>query len=108
MIGLLKVRHVDVTNKDRYKAGYVAKRVRDALGVKLSHSSHHPIACRKLGAWKTDGTPQSEYDCDNRYCVYDSTLKACTYTHTWIDRLIKQLADPAVQIKVFGKQLAPM
>ena len=99
---LLKFKHVDVANRGRYKPGDVAKKVQDALGCSFDGSYYHSKACKAFGAWKYGTIPKKATDCDNRYCCYDETFRACTYTKVWIDLLIKELSDPKKQRDIYG------
>jgi len=105
---LLKLKHVEVTNRGRYKPGDVAKIVQRALGRVFDESYHHSKACKVFGAWKNGIRPQQASDCDNRYCCYDETFRACTYTKAWVKLLTQELADPAKQKELYGWELRPL
>jgi len=104
---LLRLKHVEVANRGRYKPGDVAKIVQRVLGRVFDDSFHHSKACKALGAWKSGARPQQATDCDNRYCCYDETFRACTYTKAWVKLLTQELADPEKQREVYGWELRP-
>ena len=105
---LLRVRHVDVRNRGSLRASDVASKVSDELGVVFSASTHHPVACRSLGAWKSAARPRRPEDCDSRYALYDAPHRDVVYTDAWVRRLLQELRDPDRQASIFGRRLRPI
>lgn len=90
-----------------FRAGYVAKKVYEALkskmpvGWRFNASSHH-VRCwkyYKIRPFSKDANPEKT---DLRYCYYDSTFEQYGFTQLWIDFLIKKLSD----IKEYDRVMA--
>jgi hypothetical protein len=99
---IVRNRSVSVQNKGRHKPGTVAKLVSQQLGVKFSPFGHHVAAWKhyKVRPEKDAARPELT---DDRYCVWDEPHSDYLYTHAWVKKLIKDLADPETFETVTGK-----
>jgi hypothetical protein len=98
---IIRDRQVPVSNLDKLVASDVAKRVSAGLGVEFGVHKHH------TKAWKhykirpaTSATDQTKTRAD--FCVYDATFRQHVYTQSWVEYLIRKLADPVEFEKATG------
>lgn len=97
---LIKEKHIPIANLDLYKPKQVVTNVQLKILYKLSVAGH-------TAAWKyfkvrpAPGAAKPEIT-DSKYCVYDAAHKDYLYTESWIDKLIKELADPGVFETITG------
>jgi hypothetical protein len=81
-----------------FRAGEVAKRVFDALKVKMPNgwkfnaSSHH-VRCWKYFKIRPPNGSTNPEKTDSKYCFYDQTFEQYGYTEEWINFLIKKLGN---------------
>lgn len=105
LVTVTRERKRPVQNLGRYKAGQVAEKIEEALGVKFSASNHHARAWRHFRVRPPTGSARPERT-DERYCVWDQPHGDYLYTEAWVKKLTKALKKPAKFEEIVGA--APM
>ena len=104
---IVRDKQVPVSNLDRYKPSVVSKKVEAALGVRFSVSSAHTAAWRYYKVRPPQGADRPERT-KAQYCVWDEPHGDYLYLQAWINRLIKELKDPAKFREVVGRDPTPL
>lgn len=97
---LIKEKHIPIANLDLYRPTQAV----ESISAKLPHK--FPVHAH-TGAWKhfkvrppSDAVkPEAT---DSKYCVYDAAHDDYLYTNAWIEKLVAELADPEVFLKITG------
>lgn len=97
---LIKEKHIPIANLDLHKPSQVVAKVKAKLPHKLTVAGHtaawqHYKVRPRAGAGKPELT-------DGKYCVYDAAHKDYLYTDAWVEKLARDLADPATFKEVTG------
>ena len=97
---LIKEKLIPIANLDLYKPTQVVAKVQASIPHKFTISAHtncwHYFKVRPASlATKPEAT-------DAKYCVYDAAHKDYLYTEAWVDKLSKDLADPAAFQAITG------
>lgn len=98
---LIKEKRMPIANLGFSKPGEVVAKVTERLPYRFNIWTH-------TRAWKyykvrpsaRDTNPQNTIP---EYCVYDDVHEDYAYTDAWIDKLMRDLADPAEYQKVTGR-----
>jgi hypothetical protein len=104
---VVRNKSIVVQNKGRHKPGTVAKLVSQRLSVKFSNTGHHLAAWRHFKVRPDKHAARRELT-DARYCVWDEPHDDYLYTDAWVEKLVKELADPAMFEAVTGKSPKPL
>lgn len=99
---IVRNRPVAVQNKGRHKPGTVAKRVSERLGVRFTNFGHHVASWRYYQVRPEQNAARPELT-DDRYCLWDEPHRDYLYTDAWINKLVRDLADPAAFERVTGR-----
>jgi hypothetical protein len=102
---LIKEKHIPIANLDMYKPSQVVKRVQAALPYRFTMNSHsacwHHFKVRPPhGAAKPEVTL-------SQYCVYDQPHNDYLYTNAWIEKLLRELAQPDAFTTIVGSAPVP-
>jgi hypothetical protein len=97
---LIREKQIPIANLNRYKPGEVAAGVEAALQYEFNMAAH-------VRAWRYyhvrpptgDSHPERTI---SEYCVYDDVHEDYVYTKAWVEKLIRELSDPAKYQEVVG------
>jgi len=91
---LIREKHIPIANLGLYKANEVVAELRDGnLNAKVDlHVHTRAWKYYKVRPPRGDGHPERTRP---EYCLYDETHEDYVYTKAWVDKLAKDLADPA-------------
>ena len=99
---IVRDKQVPVSGKDKLRPSQVCEKVEEALGIRLSPSSHHARAWKHYGVRSPKGAAQPERT-EQQYCVYNEPHGDYLYTDAWVSLLVKELGDPQRFEEVIGK-----
>ncbi|MDO4231342.1 MAG: DUF3644 domain-containing protein [Lautropia sp.] len=88
---IIKDRHVEVANLERYKPKDVVRVVADSLPF-VFNLSHHTAAWKYFNVRPSSESSRPEQT-NAKYCVYDKAHKDYLYSNAWIRKLISDLKD---------------
>jgi len=99
---LIREKHVPIANLGLYKPGEVVEMVRARISLTVDLHVH-------TRAWRHYKVRPSQQDTHPErtiaeYCVYDEPHEDYVYTKAWVERLVKDLSDPAIYERVVGKK----
>lgn len=102
---LIREKHIPIANVDLFKPSEVVKELQKQLPHEVSLATHtaawkHFKVRRPSKAAKPEKTTSD-------YCVYDAAHNDYLFTRAWVDRLVRELSDPATFKKVVGKAPSP-
>jgi len=98
---LIREKHIPIANLGRFKPGEVVEQLRGRiphpvnLHVHTCAWRHYAVRPQGANAHPERTTPE--------YCLYDETHEDYVYTQAWVDKLIRELADPAEYGRVVGR-----
>ena len=98
---LIKDRHIPVASLDKKKPKQVVDTVSDGLPF-VFNLHRHTMAWKHFRV-RPVGNSNKPEETNDKYCVYDSAQKDYLYTKIWIDKLIRELSDPAKFQQITGK-----
>jgi hypothetical protein len=104
---IVRNKPVAVQNKGRLKPGAVAAAVQDRLGLRFTTQGHHVAAWRHYQVRPVANAARPELT-DDRYCVWDEPHSDYLYTRAWVDKLVKDLADPDTFRRVTDRDPEPL
>lgn len=98
---LIREKHIPIANLGRFKAGEIVEEIRKRLPYRINMSTH-------TRAWKyygvrPHGTDPRPEQTRSEYCAYDEVHEDYVYTHAWIEKLARDLADPQEFERVTGR-----
>jgi len=99
---LIREKHIPIANLGLYKPGAVVQELRTKVGVPVDLHVH-------TRAWKYYKVrpPQGDDHPERtrpEYCIYDETHEDYVYTKAWVNKLLKDLADPEEYERVVGRK----
>lgn len=102
---LIREKHIPIANVDLFKPSEVVEELKKQLQFKVSMATH-------TAAWKhfqVRPPPKSAKPEQTvaEHCVYDSAHNDYLFTRAWVDRLVRELSDPARFKIVVGKDPQP-
>ena len=98
---LIREKHIPIANLDMFKPSEVVARVKARLPFEFS-IHNHTQAWQNLEIRPRKGDLHPERT-RPEYCVYDRIHKDYLYTTAWIERLVKDLADPRGFYELIGR-----
>jgi|HubBroStandDraft_5_1064220.scaffolds.fasta_scaffold35403_3 hypothetical protein len=98
---LIREKHIPIANLGLFKPGEVVERVRKRIPHPMNIHVH-TCAWRHYGVRPqfTDAHPERTTP---EYCLYDQTHEDYIYTQAWVEKLVRDLADPAEYGRVVGR-----
>lgn len=98
---LIREKRIPISNLGLFKPGEVVAEVRKRIVHPINLDLH-------TRAWRHYGVrPRAESDHPEhttaQYCVYDEAHEDYLYTQAWVDKLARDLAEPAEYARVAGK-----
>jgi hypothetical protein len=98
---LIREKHIPIVNVGLLKPGEVVSELRKRLTFPVNQSVH-------TRAWKyyqvrPVGSGSNPERTKSEYCVYDETHEDYVYTKAWVEKLARDLADPAEYERVVGR-----
>lgn len=103
---LIKEKHIPIVNLDLRKPGEVVQELKGRVPFPVDLHIH---TC----AWKYYEVRPSGGDAHpertrSEYCIYDGAHEDYVYTKAWVEKLVRDLADPAEYERVVGKPAKPL
>jgi len=89
---LIREKHIPIANLGLFKPGEVVERLQARIPNANLHL--HTCAWRHYAVRPSSGDPHPERT-RAEYCLYDQTHEDYVYTQAWVDKLIRDLTDPA-------------
>jgi uncharacterized protein DUF3644 len=102
---LIREKHIPIANLHRYKPSEVTAAVEAALQFEFNMAAH-VRAWRYFSVRPPSGDAHPERTI-SEYCVYDGVHEDYVYTQAWIDKLVRELSDPAKHQEVVGHAPVP-
>ena len=102
---LIKEKKVPVANLNLFKPGKVVEQVRARIPFRFT-VNNHTVAWKYYEVRPAPNAPSPERT-KSQYCVYDSAHRDYLYTKAWIEKLIRDLSDPDLFLKVIGRDPVP-
>jgi hypothetical protein len=99
---MIREKHIPIANLGLYKPKEVVAELRDGnLNAKVDlHVHTRAWKYYKVRPSRGDGHPERTRP---EYCLYDEN-EDYVYTKAWVDKLAKDLADPAEYQRVVGRR----
>ncbi|MFG3398214.1 hypothetical protein [Streptomyces parvus] len=98
-----KVKHVEVSDKDKLLPGRVARLVEDRVPFEFSASHEHAVMWRRLEARPATGAPDPRAT-DAKYCIYSEVFGAYVYTPACVRKIVKESGTVEKHRSFFGKE----
>jgi hypothetical protein len=98
---LIKEKQIPIANLGFYKPGEVVAELRQRLPHEFTVHAH-TSAWRHYQVRPPKGDPHPDRT-RPEYCVYDETHEDYVYTKAWVDKLTRDLANPAEYARVVGR-----
>jgi hypothetical protein len=102
---LIKEKHIPIANLGLYKPGEVVAELQTRLPFEVTYHVH-TCAWRYYKVRPPKGEPHPDRT-RPEYCVYDEAHEDYVYTKAWVDRLARDLKDPAEYERVVGHPPSP-
>jgi hypothetical protein len=102
---LIKEKHIPISNLDMHKPTQVVAKVQARIPFRFTLNNHQ-AAWRHFKIRPSGGAQKPEAT-DARYCVYDALHRDYLYTEAWIDKLVRDLADPADFLQITTRAATP-
>ncbi len=102
---LIKERRIPIANLDMFKPGEVVEELRGRLPHAVDLHVH-TCAWRHYQVRPAKGDAHPERT-RSEYCVYDTTHEDYVYTRAWVEKLARELANPAAYERVVGRPPRP-
>jgi hypothetical protein len=102
---LIREKHIPISNLGLLKPGEVVAEV----AARIQHNINlgvHTQAWRHYGVRPPRGDQHPERT-RPEYCVYDETHEDYVYTKAWVEKLVRDLGDPAEYQRVTGRAPQP-
>ena len=97
---LIKEKHIPISNLDLIKPSEVVAKVQNAIPYRFTMGSH-TAAWRHFKIRPRSGAVKPEMTTPE-YCVRDRAHSDYLYTKSWVDKLCRELADPAKFQEIVG------
>ncbi|MEU2726842.1 hypothetical protein ABZ650_03775 [Streptomyces griseoviridis] len=98
-----KVKHVEVSDKDKLLPGRVARLVEDQVPFEFSASHEYAVMWRRLEARPATGALDPRAT-DAKYCIYSEAFGAYVYTPAWVRKIVKEIGAVEKHRSFFGKE----
>jgi hypothetical protein len=102
---LIKEKHIPISNLDLIKPSEVVAKVKAAIPHQFTMGSH-TAAWRHFKIRPQGGVPKPELTA-SEFCVRDCAHNDYLYTRAWVDKLIRELVDPARFQEITGAPPRP-
>lgn len=102
--GIIKRKHVEVSNPGKLKPGKVCEIISKKLGFKNFIPSYHHAKCWKYFSVRPQSNAQNPEDCNTKYCQYDVAHKSYVYTKAWVELLLDELSNEKKFKEIMSKK----
>ncbi|MEW6323378.1 MAG: DUF3644 domain-containing protein [Acidobacteriota bacterium] len=102
---LIKEKHIPIANLGLLKPSEVVDEVAGRIPYQMNLAVH-TRAWHHYGVRPAAGAPHPERT-RSEYCLYDATHEDYVYTKAWVEKLVRDLADPAEYQRVVGRAPRP-
>ena len=96
---LIKEKHIPIANLDNLKSSEVVEKVQARLPSVVVSMTVHTRAWRYYKVRPSTGDAHPDRT-RSEYCIYDETHEDYVYTKAWVEKLVRDLADPAEYARV--------
>ena len=90
---LIKDKKVPVQNKGYLKAGEVAKKVKEGLGIEVFHPSLQHVCCWRYYKVRPETQSDSPEKTTSKYCIYDEAHNDYIYTKECVKYLLDKCSS---------------
>jgi hypothetical protein len=100
---LIREKHIPIANLGLFKPSEVVAQLRPRIPHPVNLHLH-TCAWRYYNVRPPSGDPHPERT-TAEYCLYDQTHEDYVYTQAWVEKLARELVDPAQYARVIGRDL---